>query len=86
MPGYHNQRADEAAGKNRSSTQLFEEGTRARERADAYVRLTVYLATVLLLTAMSQRFASHWVRATLLAISFLMFCYPIWCLISLPRA
>ena len=86
MADYHDVRAEEAARKNQDATGLFEQGTRARERADDYVRVTVFLATVLLLTAMSQRFHSRQIRVTLVAIAFLMLCVPLWRLLTLPRA
>jgi hypothetical protein len=86
MPEYRNARAEEAARKNQEATELFDQGTRAREHADDYVRLTVLLASVLFLAAMSQRFHSHWVRAVLVAIAFLMLCVPLWHLLTLPRA
>jgi hypothetical protein len=85
MPEYRNEMAKEAIRKNQESTELFEQGTRARERADAYVRVTVYLATVLLLTAISQRFRTVQIRSTLVAVAFLMLCIPIWIIFTLPR-
>jgi hypothetical protein len=58
MPEFRNGHAVESTAKNREATDLFEQGTRARERADAYICVTVFLATVLLLTANCQRFRS----------------------------
>jgi len=86
MPEYHNATAEEAARKNQEATELFDQGTRAREHGDDYVRLTVLLASVLFLAAMSQRFHSHWIRAALVAIALLMLCVPLWHLLTLPRA
>jgi hypothetical protein len=85
MPEYRNAMADKATRRNQESTELFEQGTRTRERAYAYVRVTVYLATVLLLTAISQRFRSVQIRSTLVALAFLMLCIPIWLIFTLPR-
>jgi hypothetical protein len=85
MPAYRNAVADEAMRKNQESTELFEQGTRARERADAYVRVTVYLATVLLWTAIGQRFRSVQIRTTLVAVAFRILCIPIWFIFTLPR-
>jgi hypothetical protein len=84
MPSYRSSRAEKAADMNQHATQLFEQGTRARERADSYVRVTVFLATVLLLTAISQRFRSHRIRVALITMAFLMLCYPIWRILTLP--
>ncbi len=86
MPGYHNSKAEQAAKLNDEASELFEEGTRARERADAYVRVTVLLATVLLLTAISQRFRVHRIRVTLVVIAFLLLLIPLWRMLTLPRA
>ena len=85
MPGYHSARADEGAQKNQEATELFDQGTRARDNGDDYVRLTVVLASVLFLAAMSQKFHSHWVRVALVVIAFLMLCVPLWRLLTLPR-
>ena len=86
MPEYHSTRADQAAQKNQEATELFDQGTRARDNADDYVRLTVILASVLFLAAMSQKFHTHWVRVALVAIALLMLCVPVWRLLTLPRA
>ena len=85
MPNYRDQRGEDAAKKNQKATELFERGTQAREHADDYVRLTVFLATVLLLVAISQRFQSHRIRTALAMIALLMLCVPIWYLITLPK-
>jgi len=86
MPEYHSARAEQAAQKNQEATDLFDQGTRARDNADDYVRLTVILASVLFLAAMSQKFQSRWVRVALVAIALLMLCVPLWRLLTLPRA
>ena len=86
MPEYHSTRADQAAQKNQEATELFDQGTHARDNADDYVRLTVILASVLFLAAMSQKFHTHWVRVALVAIALLMLCVPVWRLLTLPRA
>jgi hypothetical protein len=85
MPNYRDVRGEDAAKRNEEATELFERGTRAREHADDYVRLTVFLATVLLLVAISQRFQSHLIRVLLAMIALLMLSVPIWRLITLPR-
>jgi hypothetical protein len=85
MPEYHNAAGEQATEKNRQATELFEQGTQARTRADQYVRVTVFLATVLLLTAISQRFHSRLIRIILVAMAFLMLCVPLWRLLTLPR-
>ena len=85
MAEYHDVRGEEAASKDRDASELFEQGTRAREIGDNYVRVTVGLATVLFLTAMSQRFRAHRVRMMLVVIAFVLLCVPLWHILMLPR-
>ena len=85
MPEYHNTMAEQAAKMNQRASEIFEQGTQAREWAEKYVRITVILATVLLLTAISQRFRSHRIRVCLIVMSFLLLCIPIWSIVTLPR-
>lgn len=86
MPEYHDSASAEFARLDHEATELFEQGTIARERADNYVRTTVTLATVLLLTAISQRFRDHRIRLALVALAALLLCAPLWHILSLPRA
>jgi hypothetical protein len=86
MPEYHNTKAEQAANLDQQASETFEQGTHARERAEDYVRITVLLATVLLLTAISQRFRSHRIRIGLIVIAVLLLCIPIWSIFTFPRA
>jgi hypothetical protein len=86
MNGYASSKAGEAQKLNRQAAQVFEDGNEARERSDAYVRVTVILATVLLLIAVSQRFKALYVRVGLLAFATLLLCLPMYLLVQLPRA
>lgn len=86
MGEYHSARMEQAAKMNEEATELFERGTRARQHSDGYVRVTVGLATVLLLMAISQRFKTHSVRVGLAVIAALLLCGPIYRILSLPRA
>lgn len=85
MPEYHNAKSEEAAEANRQATKLFEQGSKARETSDGYVRATVLLATVLLLTAISQRFRTPSVRIGLAVLAALLVCIPLWRVVMLPR-
>jgi hypothetical protein len=67
------------------ATGLFERGTKARETGDDYVRVTVTLATVLLLTAISQRFRAPKIRIALIGLATLLLCFPLWRILTLPR-
>jgi hypothetical protein len=86
MPSYHSDMSDNAKKLNEQATETFEMGNRARERSDDYVRITVMLATVLLLTAISQRFKIHAVRLSLLCLATLLLVFPIYRILTLPRA
>ena len=85
MKEYRNAHIEEAAAKSEQATNLFEQGTAARGTSDKYIRATVLLATVLLLTAISQRFKTHQVRMGLAMVSLLLLCIPIYRLIRLPH-
>lgn len=69
MPEYRDNSAAESTRLGHEATELFEQGTRARETGDDYVRVTVTLATVLLLTAISQRFRAHKIRLALIVLA-----------------
>jgi len=85
MAEYHNARLAESAKLEDEASELFEQGTKARGTSDNYVRVTVLLATVLLLTAISQRFKTHQVRVGLAVVAMLLLCLPIWRITHLPR-
>ena len=86
MPEYRSSKTEEAARLNDQATETFEQGNQAREHSDEYVRVTVTLATVLLLTAISQRFKVHAVRVGLAVIAALLLCLPLYRILTLPRA
>ena len=86
MGGYRSSKTEEAAKLNDQATEVFEQGTRDRQHSDDYVRVTVTLATVLLLMAISQRFKTHVVRVGLLVIAMLILCGPVYHVLTLPRA
>ncbi len=86
MEGYRSSKEEEAAKLNDQATDVFERGTRDRQRSDEYVRVTVTLATVLLLMAISQRFRTRGVRVGLLVIAVLLLCFPVYHILKLPRA
>ena len=86
MPQYRNAKAQEAATLNEQASDAFEQGNIAREHSDDYVRVTVLLATVLLLMAISQRFKIHAVRVGIVVVAILLLCFPIYHIFTLPRA
>ena len=86
MKEYRSSKTEEAAKLNDQATETFEQGNRARNLSDDYVRVTVLLATVLLLTAISQRFKTHAVRVGLAVIAMMLLAAPIYRILTLPRA
>jgi hypothetical protein len=86
MPEYRSSKSEMAVRLNDQATEAFEQGNKGREYADRYVRATVTLATVLLLIAISQRFKTRLVRVGLLVIAALLLCYPVYHILTLPRA
>jgi hypothetical protein len=85
MPEYHNAKSEESAKLESKAAEFFQQGGKARGTSDAYVRATVLLATVLLLTAISQRFRTQQVRIALAVLAALLVCIPLWRIIMLPR-
>src|SRR5204862_8323609 len=69
MPQYHNAAAERAKTYDERATAAFDEGNKARETGEKYLRNTVLLATVLFLTALAQKFKVEAVRIGLLGVS-----------------
>jgi hypothetical protein len=86
MPEFRSSKAEEAARLAGQSSETFEQGDLARHRADNYVRETVMLATILLLTAISQRFKVRSVRIGLIALAGVLLCLSMYHIFTLPRA
>jgi len=86
MAEYKSAKSEWAEKLTRRASDVFEKGNEARQRSDEYVRVTVILATVLLLNAVSQRFKVRYVRLAMLAFAALLLCLPMYLLLRLPRA
>jgi hypothetical protein len=86
MPEYTNVHAEESARLAKAARSYFDEGVRQREIGNNYVKVTVFLATVLLLTALSQRFEMLGARVAVLAVAFLLLVISGYWLLKLPRA
>lgn len=80
MPEYRNAMSDRAAALDRQSTAALDAGTHARDVADDYVRVTVLLAVVLFLTALSQRFRIQNVRVGIISVALLVLGYSLFSL------
>jgi hypothetical protein len=85
MSVYKNANVERSAALAREASEVFETGTKAREEGDHYVRVTVFLATVLLLTAISQRFRIKAIRTGLVFFSLVLLIVGLWSLFQLPR-
>jgi hypothetical protein len=86
MPEYKNVRLERARELTGEARAQFERGVATRQTGDEYVRITVFLATVLLLTALAQRFKIHRVRVGLMAVAFVMLVFAMWWISKFPRA
>jgi len=86
MPEFRSSKAEEAARLADQSSETFEQGDLARHRADNYVRETVMLATILLLTAISLRFKVRSVRIGLIVVAGVLLCLSMYHILTLPRA
>ena len=85
MPEYRNSLIEEGQRLNERAVVLFHEGTEARETSEQYVRITVLLATVLLLIALSQRFKVRNARIGLLGLAVVLFLVSAATIVGLPR-
>jgi hypothetical protein len=61
-------------------------GVQTRETGDHYVNVTVFLATVLLLTALGRRFEMLGPRIGVLAVAFVLLIISTFWIFTLPRA
>jgi hypothetical protein len=86
MPQYKNKLADRSQQYNNLATAVFQEGTDARETGDEYIRTTVFLASILFLIALSQRFKIKAVRRGVLAVAFGLLIYATYALFTYPVA
>jgi len=86
MPEYVNANTLEAERLARQADSDFEEGVRTREIGDDYVQITVLLATVLLLTGISQQFRNLSPRIFVLVVAFALLFVSAYCLVTFPRA
>jgi hypothetical protein len=85
MPEYHNANHEQFLSLNKQSAEVADEGVKSGETGDKYVRITVLLATVLLITAIGQRFRFKTVRVAFMVLAALLLCLPLWQLLVLPR-
>ena len=85
MPEYHNAKHEQFLSLTKQAADIADQGTKSGETGDQYVRITVLLATVLLITAIGQRFRFKSVRVVFMILAWLLLCLPFWQLLLLPR-
>jgi hypothetical protein len=84
MPQYKVSMDEKANQLDAEAAKTFAEGQAAKEQGDAYVLNTVFLATILFLTAIAENFTWNAIRATILAIALVMLAFGIYHLIVYP--
>jgi len=85
MPEYHNAKHEQFLSLGKQASEVADQGTQSGETGDQYVRITVLLATVLLIIAIGQRFHFRAVRIAFMILAWLLLCLPLWQLLMLPR-
>jgi hypothetical protein len=86
MPQYHVSESEIAATLSAGASAAFDRAGDARDDGDAYVRVTVFLAAVLFLIAVSQRFRIVGVRIGVLGVALVLLGYSLYVLATLPHA
>ncbi len=85
MPDYHNAKHEQFLGLCKQAAEVADQGVKSGETGDKYVRITVLLATVLLITAIGQRFRVKAARVVFMILACLLLCLPVLQLVILPR-
>jgi len=86
MAEYKSATSQESAKLARDAKDYFEQAVTMRENGDQYVRITVFLATVLLLTALSQRFEILGPRVAVVGVAFVLLVVSTYWIVTFPRA
>jgi len=86
MPEYQSANTHDSEKLREESEAEFEKGVVNAETGEAYVKITVLLATVLLLTALSQRFHIFGPRVAVVAVAFSLLLLCMYWVVTYPRA
>jgi hypothetical protein len=86
MSEYANANDRDAARLTEEAERYFAKGVRTRHTGDQYVKVTVLLATVLLLTALSQRFDNVGPRIAVVAVAWALLLVSVYSIVTFPRA
>ena len=84
MPQYKVSQDAQANQLDAQAAKTFDEGQAAKEQGDAYVLNTVFLATVLFLTAIAENFQWNTVRAVILSVALVMLLFGLYHLVTYP--
>ena len=84
MPDYHNAKHEQFLGLNKKAAEVADQISPEKPET-SYVRITVLLATVLLITAIGQRFRIKAARVVFMIFACLLLCLPICISLTLPR-
>ncbi len=84
MPQYKLSLQEKANQLETQAAKTFEEGQADNQQSDDYVLNTVFLATVLFLTAIAERFDWNWVRGIILVFALGMLLFGIYHLVTYP--
>ena len=85
MPNYIISQANEAQADDTKAEDFFAEGTHAGATADKYIRVTVFLATVLFLVGIGGHFRIRQARWALIAVGTLLLVFSVIQLTGLPE-
>lgn len=85
MPEYHSPLDDKAADLDEQASHAFEQGASSRDTGEEYVRVTVFLAMVLFLIAMSQRFKIRNVRLGLIGLAVVFTGFALTLILTFPH-
>lgn len=86
MPEYADASARQSIELAKEAQSYFEKGVSTRETGDHYVKVSVFLATVLLLTALGQRFRAPGPRIFVLSAAFVLLIISTFWIFNFPRA
>lgn len=86
MKEYRDVNAQESARLNEQAKGYFEAGVKMRNTSEEYVRVTVFLATVLLFMAIGQRLRRFWVRKAVAIAACILLAGSAYYLLTLPRS
>jgi hypothetical protein len=86
MAEYTDANGRESANLAQEAQAYFQKAVSTRETGDKYVRVTVFLATVLLLTALSQRFEILGPRVAVVTVAFVLLIVSTYWILTYPRA